>query len=58
MAARRTGIDATGHQCGTTDAGPDEARSVPDPFCRSHQLRNRYRVDGGFVPSSAVPHRP
>ncbi|GAA1938590.1 GMC family oxidoreductase [Kitasatospora viridis] len=52
--ARRMGIDATGHQCGTTVAGADEARSVLDPYCRSHQLRNLYVVDGGFFPSSAA----
>ncbi|TQF05995.1 GMC family oxidoreductase [Kitasatospora acidiphila] len=52
--AHRMGIDATGHQCGTTVAGLDEARSVLDPLCRSHQLRNLYVVDGGFFPSSAA----
>ncbi|MFF7636129.1 FAD-dependent oxidoreductase [Kitasatospora sp. NPDC008050] len=52
--SHRMGLDATGHQCGTTVAGLDEAHSVLDPFCRSHQVRNLYVVDGGFFPSSAA----
>jgi choline dehydrogenase-like flavoprotein len=52
--AHRMGIDATGHQCGTTVAGTDPARSVLDPYCRSHQVRNLFVVDAGFFPSSAA----
>ncbi|GAB2612668.1 GMC family oxidoreductase [Streptomyces capparidis] len=51
---RRMGVEATGHQCGTTVAGEDEARSVLDPYCRSHQVRNLLVVDAGFFPSSAA----
>ncbi|QGV82137.1 GMC family oxidoreductase N-terminal domain-containing protein [Streptomyces ficellus] len=51
---RRMGVAATGHQCGTTVAGLDETRSVLDPHCRSHEVRNLYIVDGGFFPSSAA----
>ncbi|MFJ2217264.1 FAD-dependent oxidoreductase [Streptomyces sp. NPDC101062] len=52
--AERMGVEATGHQCGTTVFGTDEARSVLDPLCRSHQVHNLYVVDGGFFPSSAA----
>ncbi|RST19229.1 GMC family oxidoreductase [Streptomyces sp. WAC05374] len=52
--SRRMGVEATGHQCGTTVAGHDETRSVLDPYCRSHQVPNLYVVDGGFFPSSAA----
>ncbi|MCX4766564.1 GMC family oxidoreductase [Streptomyces sp. NBC_01275] len=51
---QRLGVEATGHQCGTTVAGADPARSVLDPYCRSHEVRNLYVVDGGFFPSSAA----
>lgn len=50
----RMGIEHTGHQCGTTVAGHDPARSVLDPYCRSHEVRNLFVVDGGFFPSSAA----
>ncbi|MDT3399400.1 GMC family oxidoreductase [Streptomyces sp. B1866] len=50
----RMGVQATGHQCGTTVFGTDEARSVLDPLCRSHQVRNLFVVDAGFFPSSAA----
>ncbi|MGF1427159.1 FAD-dependent oxidoreductase [Kitasatospora sp. LaBMicrA B282] len=52
--AHRMGVEATGHQCGTTVAGPDGRDSVLDPYCRSHQVANLYVVDGGFFPSSAA----
>lgn len=50
----RMGVEHTGHQCGTTVAGHDPARSVLDPYCRSHEVRNLFVVDGGFFPSSAA----
>ncbi|WP_372405463.1 GMC family oxidoreductase [Streptomyces luteireticuli] len=50
----RMGVEHTGHQCGTTVSGHDPARSVLDPYCRSHEVRNLYVVDGGFFPSSAA----
>lgn len=52
--ARQLGVEATGHQCGTTVAGDDPARSVLDPYCRSHEVANLFVVDGGFFPSSAA----
>ncbi|KUJ41299.1 dehydrogenase [Streptomyces albus subsp. albus] len=54
VSTERMGIEATGHQCGTTVFGDDETRSVLDPYCRSHQVRNLFVVDGGFFPSSAA----
>ncbi|MFD9795402.1 FAD-dependent oxidoreductase [Streptomyces sp. NPDC059070] len=50
----RMGVEHTGHQCGTTVAGHDPARSVLDPYCRSHEVANLFVVDGGFFPSSAA----
>ncbi|GHF67274.1 dehydrogenase [Streptomyces mashuensis] len=50
----RMGVEHTGHQCGTTVAGHDPARSVLDPYCRSHEVPNLFVVDGGFFPSSAA----
>ncbi|WP_075779926.1 FAD-dependent oxidoreductase [Streptomyces acidiscabies] len=52
--SRQLGVEATGHQCGTTVAGTVPARSVLDPYCRSHEVANLFVVDGGFFPSSAA----
>ncbi|WP_051966555.1 FAD-dependent oxidoreductase [Kitasatospora mediocidica] len=54
LPSHRMGIEATGHQCGTVVAGQDPARSVLDPYCRSHQVRNLFVLDAGFFPSSAA----
>ncbi|HEX7153220.1 MAG TPA: GMC family oxidoreductase [Thermoanaerobaculia bacterium] len=37
---------------GTCRAGRDPRTSVLDPFCRVHQMRNLYVVDGSFMPTS------
>ena len=47
-------IGMNSHQCGTVVAGTDPATSVLDPWCRSHDVRNLWVVDGGFFPSSAA----
>ena len=44
----------TTHQCGTLVFGTDPARSVLDPFCRTHDLDNLFVVDASFFPSSAA----
>ena len=44
----------TTHQCGTLCFGTDPARSVLDPFCRSHDIDNLFVVDASFFPSSAA----
>jgi choline dehydrogenase-like flavoprotein len=44
----------TTHQCGTLVFGTDPARSVLDPFCRSHDIDNLFVVDASFFPSSAA----
>jgi choline dehydrogenase-like flavoprotein len=44
----------TTHQCGTLCFGTDPARSVLDPFCRSHDIENLFAVDASFFPSSAA----
>jgi choline dehydrogenase-like flavoprotein len=50
----RMGIATNSHMCGTAVAGMDSSRSVLDPDCRSHDLRNLYVVDSSFFPSSAA----
>jgi choline dehydrogenase-like flavoprotein len=47
-------ISMNSHQCGTVVAGTDPARSVLDPWCRTHELANLWVVDAGFFPSSAA----
>ncbi len=42
------------HQCGTTCFGHDSATSVLDVFCRSHDHRNLFVMDAGFLPTSAA----
>ncbi len=44
----------TTHQCGTLVFGTDPATSVLDPWCRTHEVRNLWVVDGSFFPSSAA----
>jgi choline dehydrogenase-like flavoprotein len=44
----------TTHQCGTLVFGADPARSVLDPFCRTHDVENLFVVDASFFPSSAA----
>jgi choline dehydrogenase-like flavoprotein len=52
--ARRLGIDAVAHQCGTLRFGDDPATSVLDPLCRSHDIPNLYVMDASFLPSSGA----
>jgi choline dehydrogenase-like flavoprotein len=47
-------IGMNSHQCGTVVAGTDPATSVLDPWCRAHEVRNLWVIDGGFFPSSAA----
>ena len=42
------------HQCGTVRMGRDPASSPLDIFCRSHDHRNLFVVDAGFMPTSAA----
>lgn len=44
----------TTHQCGTLCFGTDPARSVLDPYCRTHDIENVFVVDASFFPSSAA----
>jgi len=44
----------TTHQSGTLCFGTDPARSVLDPFCRTHDVENLFVVDASFFPSSAA----
>jgi choline dehydrogenase-like flavoprotein len=48
------GVKNTTHQCGTLVFGTDPARSVLDPFCRSHEVNNLFVVDASFFPSSGA----
>jgi choline dehydrogenase-like flavoprotein len=50
----RMGIATNSHMCGTAVAGTDPSRSVLDPNCRSHDVRNLQVVDSSFFPSSAA----
>jgi choline dehydrogenase-like flavoprotein len=50
----RMGIETNSHQCGTIKFGTDPAKSVLDPFCRSHDVSNLFVVDASFFPSSAA----
>lgn len=47
-------VAGTAHQCGTVRFGTDPKTSVLDPFCRSHEIRNLFVVDGSFFPSSSA----
>lgn len=48
------GINAIQHQCGTVRMGNDPNMSVLDQWCRSHDVKNLYVLDGSFFPSSAA----
>jgi choline dehydrogenase-like flavoprotein len=52
--AASLGSRNTTHQCGTLCFGTDPARSVLDPFCRTHDIQNLFVVDASFFPSSAA----
>jgi choline dehydrogenase-like flavoprotein len=52
--AHSAGVRNTTHQCGTLCFGTDPARSVLDPFCRTHDVENLFVVDASFFPSSAA----
>ncbi|MFI1161915.1 GMC oxidoreductase [Streptomyces sioyaensis] len=54
VAAETFGVETNSHQCGTLRAGDDPARSVLDPYCRSHAVHNLFVVDASFFPSSAA----
>jgi choline dehydrogenase-like flavoprotein len=47
-------ISMNSHQCGTLVAGRDPARSVLDPYCRSHDVENLWVLDASFFPSSGA----
>ena len=48
-------IGAVAHQNGTIRFGNDPKSSALDTFCRSHDIKNLFVVDGSFfVSSSAV----
>ena len=51
---QRFDIALNSHMCGTAVAGNDPARSVLDPWCRSHTVRNLFVVDSSFFPSSGA----
>jgi choline dehydrogenase-like flavoprotein len=51
---QRMGIETNSHQCGTARFGTDPAKSVLDPFCRSHDVTNLFVVDSAFFPSSSA----
>jgi choline dehydrogenase-like flavoprotein len=51
---QRMGIETNSHQCGTLRFGDDQATSVLDPFCRTHDIANLYVVDSSFFPSSTA----
>jgi choline dehydrogenase-like flavoprotein len=48
------GSTNTTHQCGTLCFGTDPAKSVLNPFCRTHDVDNLFVVDASFFPSSAA----
>jgi choline dehydrogenase-like flavoprotein len=55
--AARTGTEAVGGttfvlQQGTCRAGTDPSRSVLNPYCQSHEVKNLFVVDGSFLPTS------
>ncbi len=47
-------VAGTAHQCGTVRFGNDPKTSVLDSFCRAHEVKNLYVVDGSFFPSSSA----
>lgn len=47
-------ISMNSHQCGTSVAGHDPKLSVVDQYCKTHDVKNLYLIDGGFFPSSAA----
>jgi choline dehydrogenase-like flavoprotein len=52
VVARDFGYTSSVMAHGTCRAGTDPARSVLDPFCRSHEVPNLFVVDGSFMPTS------
>jgi choline dehydrogenase-like flavoprotein len=47
-------ISMNSHQCGTIKAGENPRTSVVDQYCKSHDVKNLWVIDGGFFPSSAA----
>ena len=45
-------IESCSHQVGTLRFGHDPKTSVLDVFCKSHDVKNLFVVDGSFFPSS------
>jgi choline dehydrogenase-like flavoprotein len=41
------------HNHGTARMGVDASKSVLDKYCRSHEVKNLWVVDGSFMPTSA-----
>ena len=52
--SQRMGIGTNSHQCGTAVMGLDQASSVLNTQCRSHDIGNLWLVDSSFFPSSAA----
>ncbi|MCB0517780.1 MAG: GMC family oxidoreductase [Saprospiraceae bacterium] len=47
-------IAGTAHQCGTVRFGNDPNTSALNTWCRSHEVKNLFVVDGSFFPSSSA----
>lgn len=47
-------LAGTAHQCGTVRFGKNAKTSALDIWCRSHEIKNLFVVDGSFFPSSSA----
>ena len=47
-------LAGTAHQCGTVRFGNDPKTSALDIYCRSHEVKNLFVMDGSFFPSSSA----
>ena len=47
-------LAGTADQCGTIRFGNNPSTSALDTWCRSHQVKNLFVVDGSFFPSSSA----
>ena len=47
-------LAGTAHQCGTVRFGRDPKSSALDIYCKAHDLKNLYVVDGSFFPGSTA----
>ena len=53
LADERSAVKGGFHLHGTCRMGDDPTRSVVDRWCRSHEVRNLWIVDGSPFPTSA-----